>query len=91
MAFSAGFSGQRALQTWEARLRILSELQFILVKPGPSGPLSYALVLNPYRVIKTLRKKHRDTFPEDIYNSLVERALEIGARDLEDAPVAQEI
>lgn len=87
MAFYAGFTGQRAQQTWKGRVELLVELGFIKVQPGPSGPLSYAVILNPYRVIK----RHHDLktvglFP-DIYNALVQRATEIGATDL-NAPQA---
>lgn len=82
MAFGAGFSGQRAEQTWQTRVRLLADLGFIQVKPGPAGPLGYALLLNPYRVIKRL-KAERPGFPEDLFNALVQRAIEIGAKDLE--------
>ena len=52
MAFHAGFSGQRAEQTWSERMKILQKLGFIAIQPGPEGELSYAVVINPYRVIK---------------------------------------
>jgi hypothetical protein len=37
MAFHAGFSGQRAEQTWAERMMILERLQFIETQEGPEG------------------------------------------------------
>ena len=83
LAFHAGFTGQRALQTWRERVRILSELGFINVKEGASGKMSYVLVLNPYEVIEQHRKNGHPGISKDMYNALVDRAIEIGADDLE--------
>ncbi|MFA6022039.1 MAG: hypothetical protein WC722_17405, partial [Rhodospirillales bacterium] len=52
MAFHTGFSGQRALRTWKDRVLRLAKLGFVNVKPGPLGDLSYAILFNPYHVIK---------------------------------------
>jgi len=82
MAFFAGFSGQRAEQTWSDRIRKLADLGFISVKPGPSGPLSYCLILSPYRVIRDHHKKQTPGLTDDLYNALLARASEIGAEDL---------
>ena len=84
MAFHAGYSGQRAEQTWTDRIRILVKLGFIQVKPGPSGELSYAIILNPYQVIKLHYKKKTPGMREDLFNALLQRANEIGANDLDD-------
>lgn len=89
MAFGSGFAGQRAEQTWVSRVRILSSLGFIDTQPGPSGPVSYAVLLNPYKVIM---KHHRAKTPgmtTGLYNALIARANEIGAGDLmEQDPVS---
>lgn len=82
MAFYAGFNGQRAQQTWKGRVELLVELGFIKVQPGPSGPLSYAVILNPYRVIKRHQDLKTAGLPLDLYNALLQRATEIGATDL---------
>src|ERR1700710_1717727 len=37
-----------AERTWKQRLNIPAELRFISLKEGPSGPASYALILNLY-------------------------------------------
>jgi len=83
MAFHAGYSGQRAEQTWSIRISILAKLNFIDVKPGPSGPLSYALILNPYQVIKHHHEKKTTGMREDLYNALLQRSIEIGADDFD--------
>src|SRR6266404_3346450 len=84
MAFHAGYSGQRAEQTWTERIRILVVLKFIEVKPGPSGELSYAIILNPYHVVKYHYKTETPGMREDLFNALLQRANEIGADDLDD-------
>jgi hypothetical protein len=84
MAFSVGFTGQRGVQTWTSRIDVLAELGFIHVAPGPYGRRSYALILNPYLVIKDLRKQ----LPDSVYNALAARAATIKADDLDDTIVA---
>lgn len=79
IAFHSGFTGQRAERTWGEKIRKLDELGFISVKPGQSGPLSHALVLNPYVNIKRLHDAGDVGVAEDKWNALVERAIEIGA------------
>lgn len=81
IAFHAGFDGQRGERTWRAKMKHLADLNFIDIQSGPSGPMSYALILNPYLVIKRLHDLKRPGLREDKYNALVERAGEIGAAD----------
>lgn len=83
LAFHAGFTGQRAVSTWRDRLRALAELGFIETKPGPSGELGYALLVNPYQVIKKHHGKKHSGITEAAYNALQQRAIDIGADDLE--------
>jgi hypothetical protein len=71
MAFHAGFDGQRAERTWRARLMILNELGFINVKEGPSGPASYALSYNPYKVVEWHYAKKRPGLRADKYHALL--------------------
>ena len=77
-AFHAGFSGQRAERTWRSRLKILADQMFIALKDGPSGPASYALILNPYKVIQFHYNAKHLGVRQDKYNALMERALEVG-------------
>jgi hypothetical protein len=83
MAFSSGFSGQRAQQTWKNRIEILNKQGFIRLASGPAGPFSHALILNPYHVVKKLRARVKGHVPEDLWNALLARASEIGADDIE--------
>ena len=82
MAFHAGFEGQRALRTWKDRVHRLANLGFIGVKPGPLGELSYAVIYNPYHVIKRAYVAGR--VHEHKWQALAIRANEISAFDLDD-------
>ena len=84
MAFHSGFTGQRAERTWAEKIRRLDELGFISIKSGQAGPLSHALIFNPYHVIKKLYAAGHPGITNDRYNALMERAIEIGADDLDD-------
>lgn len=77
-AFHAGFTGQRAERTWRARLKILEDLCFIILKDGPSGPASYAIILNPYKVIAHHHEAKTPGLRQDKYHALIERAIEVG-------------
>jgi hypothetical protein len=81
-AFHAGFSGQRAERTWRTRLKLLEDLSFIQLKEGPLGPASYALILNPYKVIEHHHQKKHSGLRADKWNALIERMSEIGDESL---------
>ena len=80
-ALEAGYSGERNVTTWREHLRVLRELGFIDFKQGPAGPCQYVLLWNPYRAAKALREKK--WLQEATYTALLQRAIEIGATDLE--------
>ena len=82
MAISSGFSGQRRVRTWEERVKILRDLGFLKLAPGPDGPLSFALILNPYLILKKFREQKPNTIPADLFNSFIARMHEVGAEDL---------
>jgi len=84
MAFYAGFKAERAEQTWKTRMVILAELGFIRIKGGSNGDLSYALILNPHKVIQDHHKRKTPTLTENHYLSLLARGVEIGAKDIGD-------
>jgi hypothetical protein len=88
IAFHSGFYGQRAERTWRGRLKLLEELDFISLREGPSGPASYALLFNPYLVIRDHRQRGTPDLRADKYNALLERALEIGDESMSPKPVA---
>ncbi len=81
MAYYCGYSGQRAVQTWKSRVRILNDLGFINVKSSAGSDIGHALILNPHLVIKNLRENDPNSFSERLYNAIFERALDIGADD----------
>ena len=81
MAFCSGFSGERGRHTWIARIRQLEELGFILIEPGPSGPVNYVLLKNPFHVMR--RYIDEDKLPSQVANALRARMTEVGATDLD--------
>ena len=82
-AAEAGYSGERAVDTWRRRMKKLVELGFILPKSGTSGDFHYILLINPNAAIESLwiNKKIR----EQLYVRFKERLGEIGAlQDIEE-------
>ena len=81
MAYSAGFSGDRMVSTWTKRLEILEGLGFIKLARATGSKITHALIMDPFAVVAALNKKglvaHGD------WNSLVQRSIEIGAKDLD--------
>jgi hypothetical protein len=82
MAYSAGFTGQRAVTMWRERLRRLANLDFIATASGASGDLSYALIFNPYLVLKQHHSKKTPGLTARAYDSLKHRAVEVGENAL---------
>ena len=78
LAFHSGFSGQRAIQTLTTRLDKLNELGFIRLAEGANGKHSFAVIINPYTVIRATKSK----ISKKLYNALLARCSEIGANDL---------
>lgn len=83
IAFASGFSGQRGVATWKERVRKLEDLQFLVTKPGVSGNLHYVQLWNPYLIVHYHKTQNTPGFQSDRYHSLVERMMEVGARDLD--------
>jgi hypothetical protein len=86
MAHGAGFGGQRAEYTWGARMKLLHDFGFINIKPGKSGPISHVIIWNPHLVIREHYEKGTPGLIEASYNMLLDRALEIGAKDMTEPP-----
>lgn len=80
MAFSNGFTGQRAVSTWRGRIRALQELGFIDVQT--KGGKSYALIYNPYQVIYRHSQVKTPGLTGDHYTALEIRVAGIGATDI---------
>ena len=81
-AMEAGYVGERNVSTWREHLRVLKELGFIDFSAGPAGPNQYILLMNPYHAAKALRAKK--WIQELTFIALTQRALDIGAHDLDD-------
>lgn len=80
-ALEAGYAGERNVSTWREHMRILRDLGFIDYRQGPAGPMQFVLILNPYRVLQALNEK--GWVQELTYTAIYQRALEIGASDLD--------
>jgi hypothetical protein len=83
-AFESGFTGQRARTTWRNKMKALNELGFIDSSKGKSGDFYYTLIVNPFHIIKKTYLEGSQLISKDTYFSFVERADEVGARDLKD-------
>jgi hypothetical protein len=76
-AAEAGFSGERAIDTWRRRMRRLCELGFIETKEGASGDFHYILLVNPN--LAMVRLKRRADVSDLVYGRFIERIHEVGA------------
>jgi len=82
-AAEAGFTGQRATDTWRRRMKRLRDLGFIRSKKGTSGDFHYVLLLNPNIALAQLREQEQ--LQENLADRFEDRLAEIGARrDLRD-------
>jgi hypothetical protein len=81
MAFAAGFTTSRGPHVWAERMDILRKLGFIELAPGAQGPRGFALIYNPYHVIRALKDAGR--INAGMYNALLSAANGVGATDLQ--------
>ena len=90
MANEAGFSGNRAVDSWRRRMRVLVDLGFIHAKGGPAGDYHYVLLKNPNWVVEQRHKMWGDV-PKTSYAKFLDRAMEVGAfGDIEGVRVLME-
>jgi hypothetical protein len=82
MAFEAGFTGERAADTWRKRMRHLKRLGFIDYKPGTDHDFQWVLVFNPHHVVSRLGNKVQERYRA----AWRDRAIEVGAKDLGPLP-----
>ena len=69
-------------------MKQLQELQFIDLKAGKAGPMTYALIYNPHLALQWHYQKKTPGLTEASYSALIERALDVGAMDMFPAPSA---
>jgi hypothetical protein len=67
-------------------MKLLEELKFIDIKPGKSGAITYVIIWNPHYAIRWHYEQKTPGLVEGTYNALLDRALEIGAKDMLDGP-----
>jgi hypothetical protein len=75
-AAEAGFSGERAVDTWRRRMKRLVELQFIIAKKGPAGDFSYVLLLNPNVAMELMWRN--GLVQADLYGRFLTRVTDVG-------------
>lgn len=76
-AAEAGFSGERATDTWRKRIRKLRELGFVRTKPGSSGEFHFILLLNPNIAVQIMRAN--GLVQDGLYGRFIERVADVGA------------
>lgn len=76
-AAEAGFSGERAVDTWRKRMKALKDLSMIQTKPGPSGDFHYVLLFNPNVIMELMRRK--GMVQDGLYSRFIDRLTEVGA------------
>ena len=76
-AAEAGFSGERAVDTWRKRMKRLKELSLMLTKPGATGEFHYVLLLNPNVAMEYMRRKNM--VQDGLYARFKDRLIEVGA------------
>jgi len=76
MALAAGFTTARGPGIWATRLDLLDDLGFIALAPGAQGKRSFALIFNPYFVVRNRRQEIEDR----LFNALIAQAMAIGAQ-----------
>lgn len=82
-AAEAGFTGERAVDTWRRRMRQLRELNFIKTTPGASGEFHYVLLLNPNAVMEWMHGN--GLMQRELYGRFLVRLTDVGARGELDA------
>lgn len=75
-ASEAGFSGERAVDTWRKRMKRLRDLWMIQTKPGPSGEFHYVLLINPNAAMEWMR--NQKWVQDGLYARFVDRLMEVG-------------
>ncbi|NUE67510.1 hypothetical protein [Snodgrassella sp. ESL0253] len=80
-AIEAGFTRERAKDTWKTRMAKLVEYGLIKSYEGHTGPYHYILLRDPVKVMNELNEKgeFQQTCLKHLYARFKERAEEVGA------------
>jgi len=57
-AYAAGYSGRRAMRSWQERMKLLEKLGFICIKPIGNQKYRYVLIVHPTVVVERLKAKN---------------------------------
>ncbi len=77
LAYSAGYTGTRAVRSWQENTKQLEEMGFIRIAPRGVRKIGYVLILDPFRVATELKEKGE--VPNEWWNAFTSRASKIGA------------
>lgn len=75
-AAEAGFSGERAVDTWRRRMKCLEKLNFIAAKKGTAGDFNYVLLLNPNIALEQMRSDGK--VQDELYGRFLTRITDVG-------------
>ena len=69
-AYAAGYTGRRAMRSWQERMKLLERFGFIRTKAMGNHKYKYVLIVHPTTVVERLKSKNLVT-PEwlDVYRS----------------------
>lgn len=70
-AGDAGFHGEQAASSWQRRMKILKDLQFIFPRRGPSGDYHHVLLINPSVAVELMRI--RGQVSDALYEFFIDR------------------
>jgi hypothetical protein len=84
LAAESGYGGQRAVTTWNARMKSLVELGFIEAKRGPASEYQKVLLKNPNTAMQALENagRFKNSAQRFLYEQFINRAIDIGAKDV---------
>ena len=81
-AFAAGYVGNRAIRTWQERVRLLEKAGFIKTKAKGNQVFGWVLLVHPAAAVQHLR--NAGTISGQWWDTYCARLIETGARSLKD-------
>lgn len=82
LAYYSNLTGQRWQRDWKKRMEALAELGFVKLANGPRGNLLHAVIVNPHFTIRRLYAAKTPGLTQAAFDSLVDRAGQIGMTDM---------
>lgn len=73
-AYGAGYSGPRAIRTWQERMKILEDLGFIKSKKIGNQQYRFVLLVHPTKIVEQLKKTKK--VPAAWFEAYRARAIE---------------